>query len=95
MSLSITPEINSTLPPKPVRVHLGWLDSLRALAALSVVMYHVIQIVDTNISSYRGLILVVAGPFRYGHSAVGLFIVLSGFSPTRTPEDNAARCPTH
>jgi len=80
MSASITPEINSTSPLKAARVHLGWLDSLRALAALSVVMYHVIQIVDTNISSYRGLILVVAGPFRYGHSAVGLFIVLSGFS---------------
>ena len=80
MSLSITPEINSTLPPKVARVHLGWLDSLRALAALYVVMYHVIQIVHSNISSYHGLTLVVAGPFRYGHSAVGLFIVLSGFS---------------
>ena len=66
--------------PKEPRVHLGWLDSLRALAALYVVMNHILVIVNPDLGHYHGLALVAAGPFRYGHSAVGLFIVLSGFS---------------
>lgn len=78
MSTSVTqPSLVKIQEP---RVHLGWLDSLRALAALYVVMSHIIQIVNPNIANYHGLALLTAGPFRYGHSAVGLFIVLSGFS---------------
>ena len=44
------------------------------------VVYHVVQIVNPATNNYHGLVLATAGPFRYGHSAVGLFIVLSGFS---------------
>ena len=80
MSIITTPQTDSTSPSKATRVHLGWLDSLRALAALYVVMSHVIQIVNPEISHYHGLTLLTAGPFRYGQAAVGLFIVLSGFS---------------
>ena len=67
---------------KPVsdRVHLGWLDSLRALAALNVVMYHIVTTVWPQQNNFHGITLATAGPFRYGHFAVGLFIVLSGFS---------------
>lgn len=79
MSTSITQPAD-VAEPRAARVHLGWLDSLRALAALYVVIDHVIQLVDPNIGNYHGLTLVTAGPFRYGHSFVGLFIVLSGFS---------------
>ncbi len=80
MSISTMPEISAPPQAQAVRVHLGWLDSLRALAALYVVMSHVIGMVNPDISHYRGLILLMAGPFRYGQAAVGLFIVLSGFS---------------
>ena len=62
------------------RVHLGWLDSLRALAALYVVMSHIVLIIWPQMRGFHGSTLAAAGPFRYGHSAVGLFIVLSGFS---------------
>ena len=80
MSIVTPHQTDITSPPKAARVHLGWLDSLRALAALYVVMSHVIGMVNPDISHYRGLILLTAGPFRYGQAAVGLFIVLSGFS---------------
>ena len=80
MSIPTTQQPEPAAPLKAARVHLGWLDSLRALAALYVVMSHVIQIVNPEISHYHGLTLLTAGPFRYGQAAVGLFIVLSGFS---------------
>ena len=80
MSISTTQQPELAAPPKAARAHLGWLDSLRALAALYVVMSHIIGMVNPDISHYRGLILLTAGPFRYGQAAVGLFIVLSGFS---------------
>ena len=80
MSISTTQQLEPSAPPKAARVHLDWLDSLRALAALCVVVDHIVQLVDPNIGNYHGLILAAAGPFRYGHSFVGLLIVLSGFS---------------
>jgi peptidoglycan/LPS O-acetylase OafA/YrhL len=64
----------------PHRTHITWLDSLRALAALYVMMSHIVVTVWPQINNFRGMTLVAAGPFRYGHFAVGLFIVLSGFS---------------
>ena len=79
MSTSVTQHVSVT-QPLVARVHLGWLDSLRALAALYVVMSHILSIVWPKISNLHGLTFAVAGPFRYGHAAVGLFIVLSGFS---------------
>ena len=80
MSILTTQQPEPAAAPKAARVHLGWLDSLRALAALDVVMSHIILTVNRDTSHYHGLTLLFAGPFRYGHSAVGLFIVLSGFS---------------
>ena len=60
--------------------HLAWLDSLRAVAALYVMMSHILLTIWPNPSNFHGLTFVLAGPYRYGHYAVGLFIVLSGFS---------------
>jgi len=79
MSTSTMPQL-SAASPQTGRVHLGWLDSLRALAALYVVIFHSLQVLNPILGNYHGLTLFIAGPFRYGHSAVGLFIVLSGFS---------------
>lgn len=64
--------------PKPKATHLGYLDSLRALAALYVCINHArLQIWPDGATP--GLANIVASPFMYGHYAVGLFIVLSGF----------------
>ena len=60
------------------RVHLGYLDSLRALAAIYVVMCHAINQVDAHHFASTGTL----GAFRSlfnGHYSVDLFIVLSGF----------------
>ena len=63
--------------PAP-KVHLGYLDSLRALAAVDVVIYHAMYQIDPHHPVMTG----VAGALRSlfdGHYAVDLFIVLSGF----------------
>ena len=60
------------------KIHLGYLDSLRALAAIYVVMFHAIYQIDPRHPVLTG----AAGALRDlfdGHSAVGVFIVLSGF----------------
>ena len=79
MSASV-PQPQMTAPPQEARVHLGWLDSLRALAALYVVVGHIFLTIWAAPPHFHGLTLAVVAPFRYGQSAVSLFIVLSGFS---------------
>ena len=78
MSITVS-QSQTTPPPQEARVHLGWLDSLRALAALYVVVAHTVNTVWWPPSNFHGMTLAVAAPFRYGGSAVALFIVLSGF----------------
>jgi peptidoglycan/LPS O-acetylase OafA/YrhL len=58
--------------------HLGWVDTARAAAAVYVVLHHAMLNVDGHLSpdSLEG---VLAGLFAYGHVAVDVFIVLSGF----------------
>ena len=77
---STVPQPQTTAPPKEARVHLGWLDSLRALAALYIVVGHIFSTIWAIPPHFHGLTLAVVAPFRYGQSAVSLFIVLSGFS---------------
>lgn len=61
-------------------VHLGYLDSLRALAALYVVLQHVVlQVSPSGELNSIGFLKRFFYLFRYGHYAVDLFIVLSGF----------------
>ena len=63
---------------RPAR--LGWVDSLRALAALYVVLSHMVTEVWQYNNPPAGLASALAVPFSYGHYAVSVFIVLSGFS---------------
>lgn len=65
----------------PARLRLHYLDGIRGLAAMYVLIFHSLRLVvprpDDGLSiplrSLRAL-------FGYGHSAVAVFIVLSGFS---------------
>jgi peptidoglycan/LPS O-acetylase OafA/YrhL len=59
--------------------HLDYLDSLRALAALYVLIHHAVLQVDIK-SSQSVLVAVLALLFAHGRYAVDLFIVISGFS---------------
>lgn len=61
----------------PARVHLNYLDGLRALAALYVVSYHAI-IHQRHLPD--GLAYILTEWMMYGHLAVDVFIVISGFS---------------
>lgn len=61
------------------KIHLGYLDSLRALAAIYVVAFHGLSDIDPKYMSLSGHLLWLRLFFSYGHYAVDLFIVLSGF----------------
>ena len=75
----------STLPvlpnkDKPAVMHLAWLDTVRAAASLYVVFHHaVMQIIiqgdHANDKFYRVIQLATS----FGHYAVDIFIVLSGY----------------
>jgi peptidoglycan/LPS O-acetylase OafA/YrhL len=68
-------------PQAPVRpARLGWVDSLRALAALDVVVNHSALEAWPKGNPPSGLASALAQPFVVGHYAVSVFIVLSGFS---------------
>lgn len=58
---------------KSKRPHFPFLDGIRGLAALYVVLHHFIGL-------HPGLPKALALPFSFGHFSVGVFIVLSGFS---------------
>ena len=63
-------------PVRKTRAHLPFLDGIRALAALYVVLHHA----STNLREPASSAL--APWLGYGHFAVDVFIVLSGFSLT-------------
>lgn len=73
----------SEAPPAPIgaaaNIHLGYLDSLRALAAIHVVIVHALDQVDRNGLHSPAFVHWFHDHCTYGHHAVGLFIVLSGF----------------
>ena len=75
-NIAISPTINKTN-------HLDWLDSVRGAAALYVVCHHAVRSVivkgdHAHDSLYRFLQLLT----NYGHYAVDVFIVLSGYCLT-------------
>jgi peptidoglycan/LPS O-acetylase OafA/YrhL len=76
----MTTSTGDAAPMPPTRqLHLHFLDGLRALAALYVVVHHIwletrgVPYVETP------LIDALTEPLVYGHYAVSLFIVISGF----------------
>ena len=75
--------MNTALPAPPASVspgkngHLDFLDGLRGGAALYVVFFHFLGWDNEN---YPKFIRLLSYPLHYGHTAVNLFIVLSGFS---------------
>jgi len=60
------------MEPKP-RIRLEYLDSLRGLAALYVVVYH-LTVQSLGMAGYSWVT-----PLRFGHLPVSVFIVLSGY----------------
>ena len=65
---------------KPPRVRLDFLDGIRGLSALYVVLYHAIPpkaVVGT--SAAHNLVRKMTFPIHQGHLAVAIFIVLSGY----------------
>src|SRR5579859_7861710 len=67
-------------PPHPAPARLGYVDGLRALAALYVVASHCVTEVWPYNNIPSGVVGQFAGFMQYGHFAVSVFIVLSGFS---------------
>jgi peptidoglycan/LPS O-acetylase OafA/YrhL len=65
--------------PDQPRVHLHYLDGLRALAALCVVYFHILQEVDPSGHVLKGKAKHISSLFTFGHQSVDVFIVLSGF----------------
>lgn len=59
---------------------LAYVDGLRALAALYVVMSHLNPTYAQSVPSEPPALLAWLNAFTYGHAAVSVFIVISGFS---------------
>src|SRR5258706_10533817 len=58
------------------KLRLSYLDGLRAVAALYVVLFHAVAGFAVGLSgAFRGLQIL----FGFGHEAVAIFIVLSGY----------------
>lgn len=72
------PAENQAVTPK---VHLGYLDSMRALAALYVVLYHAPLFGQYELSEVKlpRVVRWLQIALAHGHYAVCIFIVLSGF----------------
>ena len=70
----------TTVRGKPQRLHLDFLDGLRALAALLVIVDHACCTLWWNADAYGPRIVFMLGNVQlFGHFAVSTFIVLSGF----------------
>lgn len=74
-----TPTGDAAPTAHPARLHLYFLDGLRALAALYVVFHHLWLATRAVPYVKTPLIEALTEPLWYGHYAVSLFIVISGF----------------
>ena len=68
----------SSPAPSRSRLHLGYLDGMRGLAALYVMFSHLF-VFQFSIGAWSGLSGLLVNWLLYGHLAVDVFIVLSGF----------------
>jgi peptidoglycan/LPS O-acetylase OafA/YrhL len=74
-----TAPATATVPSAPASVgRLDFLDGIRALAALFVVVHHMYLAVYAGFPANNGP--AVLAPLLYGHFGVAVFIVVSGFS---------------
>ena len=64
------------IPSKPPRLRLPFLDGIRGLAALYVCLFHVRE---ESLKHMSSTLAHITSPLHYGHEAVCVFIVLSGF----------------
>src|SRR5260221_14573530 len=62
------------------RLRFHYLDGIRALAALYVVLYHATTVKTTDQSALPQPLRFIVAILREGHFGVVVFIVLSGFS---------------
>ncbi len=81
--MQLAPEISTEAVARPRsaesgRLHLDFLDGLRALAALAVVLDHAYLVVWAR-QSPPGALRLLGSTFLLGHFAVSVFILLSGF----------------
>ncbi len=85
---------SSTEPAMPhtPTLRLGYVDGLRALAALYIMCSHIMAVVWTR-TYPSGLMGALVAPLFYGHQAVSVFIVLSGFSLMLPVARNGNRLP--
>jgi peptidoglycan/LPS O-acetylase OafA/YrhL len=77
--VKISEDKMNTIEKSTAAKHLGYLDGLRALAEIFVVLHHALLQVDFNQQPLTGFMKRFVGVFYHGHYAVDLFIVLSGF----------------
>lgn len=76
--MSVSAPASSPTSPKPPRLRLDYLDGLRGLAALYVVMHHAYYGLTAE-ASLPPLVTKLTYWLYLGHSAVDIFIVLSGY----------------
>src|SRR4051812_10624228 len=76
-------------PPPPRAERFDFLDGLRGLAALYVVLHHASQ--DVPAPMLRGWAAAARFLLRHGHFAVAVFIVLSGYCLMRPVARDASR----
>lgn len=73
------PPVETATPPKPGRIHLDYLDGIRALAALYVTMFHAKTTIWVSDKQPTGFDRRMVSWAMFGHWSVCVFIVLSGF----------------
>jgi peptidoglycan/LPS O-acetylase OafA/YrhL len=69
----------ANIPCQNLKFRLEFLDGIRGLSALYVTAYHLLAW-NLSVESFPLPIKAMSGLFRFGHSSVSIFIVISGFS---------------
>jgi peptidoglycan/LPS O-acetylase OafA/YrhL len=83
ISEKVQPTAEMITQPSQVRrtSHFDYLDGIRGVAALFIVLYHcqLLALISLNTSWHRGLLDLAPRLLQFGHFSVPIFIVLSGY----------------